>query len=474
MDKFSRFIKKLRDELHQARAASYQRLQRRLELLNDSQWVGLSFILVILIGTILFMLPFTSTTGKGLSFIDALFTATSATCVTGLAVVTTGEHFNLLGQIILLLLIQIGGLGLMTITAAISLGAKNKLSLKTKQLLQEALNQSNLYSGRHLMYRVIRYTLYCELGIGTILAVAFYDQYGLKGIYYGYWHAVSAFCNAGFDLFGDSLMSYQTVGVINGLFMALIILGGLGFTVIHDLRHSFSWRYSGLSWSRFSLHTKIVLVTNSILLAAGTLVFWALEASNEGTLGSLGFGEQLLVSLFHSVSSRTAGFNSVDLALLTNGTLFFMVFLMLVGASPASTGGGLKTTTMALLFLESIAHIRGKNTVVCFGRRIDQQLLNKATSIFVLAMLWLVLALFLLLVFDNGHHDFKLVVFELCSAFGTVGLGIGITGEWNLPCKLVLIASMFVGRIGILTFGLSFFNRKADLVGYPSENIVIG
>ena len=222
------------------------------------------------------------------------------------------------------------------------------------------------------------------------------------------------------------------------------------------------------------MHTKIVLVVNGALLIGGAILFWLLERENVATLEGLPFDEQVLASVFQSVSARTAGFNTVDIGLLTSATLAMMMVLMFIGASSTSTGGGIKTTTFAVLLMSTLALLRGKKDVVLFNRRIDSSTIVKSNSIFVLALLWLVLAFFLLLAFDTHGHSFELILFELISAFSTTGLGVGITVEWNMWCKLILIATMYVGRIGILTFSMSFFDKKIDRIRYPAENILIG
>ena len=288
-------------------------------------------------------------------------------------------------------------------------------------------------------------------------------------MYWGYWHAISAFCNAGFDLLGDyaSLTAFRGNVVVNLVFMVLIILGGIGFTVIGDVVQKRKWRY-------FSLHTKIVLSVNTILLVVGAVLFWLLEMENPATIGNLSVGEQWLASAFQSVTARTAGFNTVDIGALSGASLTLMMILMFIGASSTSTGGGIKTTTFTVLMLSTLSLLRGKKDVVLFKRRIDGNIISKSYAIFVLAQLWLVLAFFMLFVFDTSGHSYQLILFELISAFGTVGLGVGITTEWNTWCKLILIATMYIGRIGILTFSMSFFNKKVDRIRHPAENILIG
>lgn len=448
-----------------------QRLVHLFFSLNRSFVILSSFVAVILVGTLLLMLPFAHANGQWLSFVDALFTATSAACVTGLSVLDTGQDLSLFGQIVLIILIQIGGVGLMTITTLFSIGLGKRINIGQRLLIQESLNQGTPEGVIRMALDILKYTFIIEFIFGTMLACYFYDILGVvdKALYWGYWHAISAFSNAGFDLMGnnDSLTAFRGNVVVNLIFMALIILGGLGFTVIGDVHNKRSWRY-------LTLHTKIVLVVNTALLFGGALLFWLLEMYNPATLGSLSLGEQWLASFFQSVAARTAGFNTVDIALLNGATLTLMMVLMFIGASSTSTGGGIKTTTFAVLLMSTLALLRGKKDVMIFNRRIDASTISKSNSIFVLAQLWLVLAFFLLLAFDTNEHSYELILFELISAFSTTGLGVGITVEWNTLCKLILIATMYIGRIGILTFSMSFFNKKVDRVRHPAENILIG
>ncbi len=438
---------------------------------NRSMLVAFSFMALIAVGTFLLMLPASNTNGQWLPIIDALFTATSASCVTGLAVLDTGKDLTIFGQVVLIMLIQMGGLGLMTITTLFSIGLGKRINIGQRLLVQESLNQDKPVGVLNMVIDIAKYTLMIEFFFGTILAFYFSEglEVGGKAFYWGYWHAISAFCNAGFDLFGNykSLVDFKGNVVVNLVIMFLIILGGLGFSVIGDIHRNRKWK-------NFSLHTKIVLVLNTLLIFGGALVIWLLERSNVATLGNLTFDNQWLAAFFQSVTARTAGFNTVDIAALQPATLTLMMFLMFVGASPTSTGGGIKTTTFAVLMMSTLALLRDKKDVVIFNRRIDAPLISKSMSVFVLAWIWVVTAFFLLLAFDTGNHSYQLVLFELFSAFGTVGLGVGITHEWNVYCKLILIATMFIGRIGILTFSMSFFNKNVENIRYPSENIIIG
>ena len=426
---------------------------------------------VILIGALLLTLPITHTNGEWLSFIDALFTATSATCVVGLVVVDTGTYFNILGQLIIIFLIQIGGVGVMTLTTMIVLGMGKHIGLKERLLIQEALNQDGPAGVIELAKRMIKYTVVIELFFGTILALYgfFTTDWGFKAFYYGYWHAISAFCNGGFDLCGnfDSLTRFRDDVVVNVCIMLLITLGGIGFAVEGDILKKRCWK-------KLRLQSKVVLMGYLILSVGGGLLIWAFEFNNPATIGNLPDGNQLMTSMFQSVTARTAGFNTLDIASLREDTLLFMMLLMFIGGAPASTAGGIKITTFAVVLMATVAMLRGKKDVVIYNRRISEDLIHKSMGVFVLCLLWLGIAFFLLLAIDNRQHPFHLVMFELFSAFGTVGIGVGITPEWHPVCKLILIMTMFIGRIGILTFTMAFLEKEASILRYPSEDMIIG
>lgn len=426
---------------------------------------------VILIGALFLTLPITHTNGEWLSFIDALFTATSATCVVGLVVVDTGTYFNILGQLIIIFLIQIGGVGVMTLTTMIVLGMGKHIGLKERLLIQEALNQDGPAGVIELAKRMIKYTVVIELFFGTILALYgfFTTDWGFKAFYYGYWHAISAFCNGGFDLCGnfDSLTRFRDDVVVNVCIMLLITLGGIGFAVEGDILKKRCWK-------KLRLQSKVVLMGYLILSVGGGLLIWAFEFNNPATIGNLPDGDQLMASMFQSVTARTAGFNTLDIASLRDDTLLFMMLLMFIGGAPASTAGGIKITTFAVVLMATVAMLRGKKDVVIYNRRISEDLIHKSMGVFVLCLLWLGIAFFLLLAIDNRQHHFHLVMCELFSAFGTVGLGVGITPEWHPVCKLILIMTMFIGRIGILTFTMAFLEKEASILRYPSEDMIIG
>ena len=448
-------------------------------LMDLSQWrltpyqvLALGFAGLVLLGALLLTLPVASQSGQGTPFIDALFTATSAVCVTGLVVVDTGTHYSSFGHTVIILLIQVGGLGIMAISTLFALLIGKKIRLKERLLMQEALNQLSVSGVVRLTIYIIRVTLLIEFIGGTILALRWYPEMGPKGIYYGYWHAISAFCNAGFDLFGavhgpfSGITAYVDDIVVNLTIAGLIILGGIGFAVMHDV-----WESS--SFLRLSLHSKIVLITTATLIFAGAGLIYLFEHANPDTLKPLSLQGKILGSFFQSVTPRTAGYNTLDISKLYDGTLFLLIILMFVGASPASTGGGIKTSTTAVLMLAIWALVRGRSDAECFGRRIPKDIIYKAFSVLLIAFMLVVIVTMALTITE--HFSFISILFEVTSAFGTVGLTTGITPTLSTSGKVWLILTMFAGRVGPVTLALAIAmrSRKAQ-IQYPDGKIIIG
>ena len=432
------------------------------------QIIALTFLGLIFCGTLLLMLPIASNTGQSLPFIDALFTATSASCVTGLVVVDTAEYFSVFGQMVIIFLIQLGGLGIMTFATLFSIAFGKKINLQERLRIQESLNQSEVEGVVRLCLRIVKYTLVIEFFFGTLLAVYFYSLFGSKGIYWGYWHAISAFCNAGFDLMGGfrSLTMFTTNLPVNFIITSLIILGSLGFTVMEDVINKRN--FSGLR-----LHSKIVLLTTLVLIVVGTGAIWAMESGNADTLGSLTTSQQVLASYFQAVTPRTAGFNTLPIDKMHESTLFVIIMLMFVGASPASTGGGIKTTTLAVILMTTWNLIRGKEDLVIFNRRIEDRVIYKAFIILTIGVIWVCGGTFFISYFEDAR--FLNMFFEVMSAFATVGLSTGETQKICDASKIVLILTMFAGRVGVLTFAMALMNRhKVSNIKYPKERIMIG
>jgi len=444
-------------------------------LLDLSKWrltpyqiLSLGFAGLILTGAFLLMTPLASATGQRLGFVNALFTATSAVCVTGLVVVDTGTYFSLFGQLVIICLIQVGGLGIMTMATLMALLMRKKIQLRERLIMQEALNQLTVAGIVRLTKYVIQVTLLIEFIGGTILALRWYPEYGAKGIYFGYWHAVSAFCNAGFDLFGEyrSLTGFTEDIMVNLVISCLIILGGIGFAVLADI-------WDNRKFSAFSLHTKVVLVTSGFLIFIGTLVILVLEYNNPATIGNLSLQGKLLGSYFQAVTPRTAGYNTLNIADLRDATLFFVIILMFIGASPASAGGGVKTTTAAVLGAAIWTLITGKNDAEVFRRRIPSSIIYKSFSVVFIAAALVIFVAMMLSITES--FPFLNILFEVVSAFGTVGLSTGITPSLTLHGKLWLILTMFAGRVGPVTLALALALRtKKPTIQYPEGKITIG
>lgn len=438
---------------------------------SPARLMAISFLGISLIGAFLLVLPVSVAPGHNPSFLNAIFTSTSAVCVTGLIVVDTGTYFSFFGQAIILMLIQIGGLGIMTLSAGVSLFIGKKMAMSQSSVMKDVLDQSDIKSLKETLNGIFKWTFIIELIGAIILTIRFYvlKQCSLdQAFYLGIFHSISAFCNAGFSIFNDSFMRVATDPVINITIMCLIITGGLGFTVFGALNAFLA----GYGKKRVCSHVSMVLKTTLFLIIAGTLVIFILEFNSPSTQGMSLYGK-FITSLFQSVSTRTAGFNTVDFSLLKTSTLFFMAFLMFIGASPGSTGGGIKTTTFAtiLLFLDS--KMRGKNEVTFRGRSIPSEVVLKAFLITAISAGIIFVYTFLLILLEN--KPLIKIIFEVFSAFATVGLSTGITGDLCDLSKLLIISLMFIGRIGPLTLALSIHTQgsKANL-RYPETRILVG
>ena len=447
---------------------SNRRLERAFRI-KPTQVIILSFVVMIVIGTLLLMLPISTTNNLGLPPVDALFVATSASCVVGLTVVDFRNDLTTFGTIVMLLLIQVGGLGIMTLATLVVHTMGYRFRLQENIVLQESLNQGSQAGLVDLIRRMIKYTLVIEGFFAAVLTVHFIPEFGWKALGYGIFHSVSAFCNAGFDLFGnyDSLCKRSDDYFLMTCLGALIILGGIGFTVMSDVIHRRRWR-------NFSLHTKIVIVANAVMIFVGGAIIFAVEQFNPYTFEGMTLPGQIANALFNSVSCRTAGMNSIVLNDCEQISLLTMMILMFIGASPLSTGGGIKSTTFFIIVASMWAVFRGKDDIVVFGRRISDKMRDQAFAIFTMGTIWVVTAAIILSAIDGEAHDLGQVLFETISAFGTVGMGIGITLDWNAWGKLVLVLTMLVGRVGIMTFMLSLITQHETRIKYPPEDIMIG
>ncbi len=447
-------------------------IAKKIEL-TPPQILVIGFAAIILLGATLLSLPISSASGQPTSFLDALFTATSATCVTGLVVVDTGTHYSMFGQIVILSLIQVGGLGFMTMSTLFAFVLKKRISLKERLILQEAMNQGSMEGIVRLIRRVIVYSLTIEFTAAVIFSIRWsFDLGPTRGIYFGIFHAISFFNNAGFDLFGSvvapftSITTYADDWIVNIVSMALIILGGIGFFVMSDV-------IDYKKHKRLSLHSKVVLSATAFLIVVGAVVIFIFELTNQRTLGSLNWSGKILASFFQSVTPRTAGANTLDIAEMRQASQFFIIILMFIGASPGSTGGGIKTTTFTTLIGAMVAMIRGKEDIVMFHYRLGKDRILKAITLTMIA-LFLVIFVTMLLTTTESQSFLKLL-FEVTSAFGTVGLTMGVTPDLTYFGKIMISLTMFAGRLGPLTLAYALGPKaEKELYRYPEGKITIG
>jgi len=437
---------------------------------NPAQLIIVSFASIILVGSFLLYLPYSTAEGKGIRYIDALFTSTSAVCVTGLVVVDTGSTFSVIGQLFILFLIQAGGLGIMTIAAFIQVSLGSQMSLYGRFSTAALLDQSNLKN----LYTIIKSIVAITFVMETIGVMMFYPYFHSlfhndigRAIYYSIFHSVSAFCNAGFSLFNSSFMNDVGNVWVNFVLMFLIITGGLGFTVLLNL----SKRVVYGRKERITVQTRLVLISTLILIITGAVLFFLFEKNN--ILKNYTPIEKFLASIFQSVTARTAGFNTVDIGKLRPVTLFAMSIFMFIGASPGSTGGGIKTTTVFILFLSIVTILRDQRFNTIFKRRIPYQVVNRSFAILVSAIVLVISTITLLGLTQDSH--FIGLFFESISAFGTVGLSTGVTPHLTDFGKIVVIITMFAGRIGPLTLVLAIRNvQSTRLITYPEERGMVG
>jgi len=444
-------------------------MKRRLSIhnLTPAQVLSLGYLVVILLGAILLTLPIATTNGEGMNFLDSVFTATSATAVTGLIVENTSTFFTVFGQVVILCLIQIGGLGIMCMSTLFALLLGKKITLRERLIIQQDLDQFELSGIIRIVKYVIGVTFAIE-GIGAfILFIRFlFDMPAGKALYFGIFHSISAFNNAGFDIFGNSLENFTGDIIVNLVITSLIVLGGIGFAVIAEV-------YSGKRFKNFSLQTKLVLSVTAILLIVGTIISFILEYSNPATIGNLPLGEKVIASYFLSVTPRTAGFNTVPTGALRSSTIFFTIILMFIGASPGSTGGGVKTTTFGALAAVLYSRATGRDDIELFKRRLGKETIYNALSIVLIALLLVVTVTMILTITEEA--EFLDLFFEAVSAFGTVGLSTGVTGSLSIIGRIVIILTMFAGRVGPLTIALAVGERKDKVnIRYPKEKILVG
>lgn len=444
--------------------------KRKKHKMNAARILALGFLGVIFVGGTLLSLPISSVDGQFTNFLDSLFTATSATCVTGLVTIDTGTHWSIFGQVVIMLLIETGGLGFMSIATFAAILFGKKITLRERLVMQESMNTFNIQGLVKMVKYVVGFTLLFQLIGALAFSTQFIPEHGIaKGIFFSVFHSVSAFCNAGFDLNGNfnSVVAYSGNWVVLLTISILIIIGGLGFAVILEI---FNYRNA----KRVSTHTKLVLLVTTILLVGGTLVMFLLEYKNPNTIGNMGLGDKIVNSFFASVSPRTAGFNSVPTDKMTTAGIFTTIILMFIGGSPGSTAGGLKTTTLGIIIVTVVCVIRGREDTEVFGRRVSKELVYKA---FALLMIGLTLVLFvtMVLTITEPGKSFLFLLYETVSAFGTVGLTAGITPGLSFIGKVIIMSTMYCGRVGTLTVLLALaHNKKRKGYKYPEGKILIG
>ncbi|PSB03790.1 TrkH family potassium uptake protein [Merismopedia glauca] len=443
-----------------------------------SRTVCLGFLAVIFVGALLLMLPISTANGSGSDFLTGLFMSTSAVCVTGLAVVDVGKYYSFWGQFFLALLAQIGGLGYMTATTFLLLLLGRKFGLKDKIAIQQSLDQPGLAGAADLIRSIIATTAIFELTGAFLLMLVFVPELGWQnGIWFAIFHSVSAFNNAGFGLKTDNLMSYVSSPIVTFTIGFLIIFGGIGYQVIMEM---YLWvkekvrRDRHRSW--YTLQFKIAVSTTVILLAFGTIAFFLTELNNPNTLAPLSLGDKWLAAWFQSVTPRTAGFNTIDIGKMTETGLFITIALMFIGASPGGTGGGIKTTTFRILYSCTKAALLAEEEVVSFKRQISIPLVLKAVGVFFGSLLVVIISTIIIELNEpETKFQFLQILFEVVSAFGTVGLSTGITASVSAVSKTVLIATMYIGRVGVLLLMSSLIgNPNPRAINYPEENLLVG
>jgi len=441
----------------------WEKVQKKAANFSPATLILLGFVIIILSGALLLLLPSMVNPGNKLRFIDALFTATSATCVTGLIVVDTATFFSFWGQLVILALIQIGGLGYMTLNTLLALALRRRIEYRTRLAIRDSFSLDFPGGVVRFVLSVLKYTFFIE-GIGSLVLFLNFLRYftPAKALFPAIFHSISAFCNAGFSIFSNNLESFVLDPVVSFTVMGLIILGGLGFVVLREIVEKRSVS---------SLHSKVVVRTTLFLISLGTVLILLLEWNNPATLAELPWGGKVMASLFQAVTPRTAGFNTIPIADLREASTFLIILLMFIGASPGGTGGGVKTTTFALLLGTAVSVIKGEDRVEFFHRRVIPGAVFRAMSVVVLAFLLIFGVIMILLVVQPA--SLLDICFEVVSAFGTVGLSRGITPNLLDLSKILIIVTMYVGRVGIMTLIMVRPSRGKDLITYPEDRVLI-
>ncbi|WP_052220993.1 TrkH family potassium uptake protein [Clostridium homopropionicum] len=436
--------------------------------LSPVQILALGFGIVILIGALLLMLPIASKDGTVTPFIDAFFTSTSAVCVTGLVTLNTAEHWTYFGTTVIIFLIQIGGLGFMSFATLFALILGKRITLKERLIMQEAMNTFSLQGLVKLAKYILIFTFAIEGAGALFLSTQFIPDYGIgKGIYFSIFHSISAFCNAGFDLTGNSLVPYAENSVVILTISALLIIGGLGFAVWAEI-----YNYNGTK--KISLHSKLVIGMTILLILVGWIFMFLFEMNNPKTIENMSMKGKLLSAFFASVTPRTAGFNSIVTSDMTLAGIFLTIVLMFIGGSPGGTAGGIKTTTAGILFMTIISVMKNKEDTEIFDRTISKGLVYKAFAISTIAIALIIIET-MILSFTELGASLEYIIYEVTSAFGTVGLSLGLTPNLSLVGKVFIALTMYIGRVGVLTLLLALSNKKnGNTIKYPEGKILVG
>ena len=458
-----------------------KRFSEKIKEVTPVRLIAISFAVIIAFGTLFLLLPISSKSGS-VSFINALFTSTSATCVTGLTPFDTFSQWTVFGQVIILILIQLGGLGLLTFTTGFTLLLRGRLGLRDIQLVKEQTSSQAIHI-RQLLKMIFTSTFLCEMVGAILLCIRFVPAYGPKGIWISVFLAVSSYCNAGFDILGfqgpsTSLINFQQDPLVLGTISLLIILGGLGYVVVNEIYTLATQRIHGekKGFHNFSLHSKVVLITTFVLIVTGTIGFLLLDY--DASLKNLNFGDKLLNAYFQAVSARTAGYNSIDIASENPLTQCFTIVLMFIGASPVSTGGGIKTTTFIVILCTVWSVFSGREETTVFKRRVDKSIVYRSLAISLTAMMVVLITTGIIMSAENHNPDISTLdcLFEAVSAFGTVGVTTGITPHLSEISKLSIILTMFIGRVGPVSMALAFTMRGNKKPGkiLPEGRIIVG
>ena len=449
-------------------------MRKFIKKMSSIQIIMFAFLLVIIIGSILLSLPISSANGKRVPYVDALFTATTATCVTGLVTVPTISTWSSFGHIVILLLIQIGGLGVTTVVAGMMMILQRKININDRVIISDSFNLSSMGGIVQFVKKVILLTLIIELAGSLLYMIVFIPELGIKGIWVSLFTSVSAFCNAGIDIISEnSLCGYTPNPIINITTIMLIISGGIGFIVLFDLfRLVRNKKCKGVKF--LSLHSKIALSFTAFLILSGTVFILVFEYNNPDTLGEYTFFEKIMVALFQSVTLRTAGFASIAQECITDASAFVSILLMFIGGSPAGTAGGIKTVTFFVLLVSTLSVIKNKRTVDVFNRQISTEILKRSVAVFAVSLLTVIGSTILLIIFNGG--EFIDILYEAVSATATVGLTRNYTSTLNTIGKIIIILTMYLGRVGpiSLAFAFSINKSKENLIENPAEEISVG